>query len=324
MDDFRFMLGEFFAMLSALTYAIGTVSIVKASATGRGDNGALLSIVLTALLSGVLWLSIGSVPVSALAFPAIEAGFGFFVLSGVLSMIIGRATMFRSTVLAGAINSSLFRRLIPVFAAIFAFVLLGETIALPGLIGMVAIVSSLLVIIREKPAEGEQFSKNAAGVSRRLAVPAPVLAGPVNLRAGRAYGIISSASYGAAIAMRKFGMQYIPDPALGTFIGAITGLVWYALGSIFSKRCRSAVAGLFRDTGLWHVVAAVCISAGQTSQFFALRHTGVAVVATIGSMEVFFSVYLAAYVLKTESPPGSRIVWASVLATAGVILVAVS
>lgn len=304
------MLGELFALLSAVAFAIGTVSIAKASTDRRGDNGAFLSIVLTAVFSGILWLATGFAPLSGVPLTIMAAGVGFFVLGGVLSIVIARSLMFKSTVLAGAINNSLFRRLIPVFAAFFAFVLLGETITLVAAVGIAIIVAGLVMVFGEKP------TLNQRGPAVRIA--------PADLRLGRVYGVVSSASYGAAYATRKLGMNYLPDPAFGAFIGAMTGIVWYVFGAIFSPRCRSALAGLFRDTGRWQFIAAASISVGQTSQFFALQHTEVVIVAIIGSLEVFFSMYLAAYVLRTEGRPSARVVLASIVAMAGVVLVAVS
>ena len=73
----------------------------------------------------------------------------------------------------------------------------------------------------------------------------------------------------------------------------------------------------------WQFVAALCISTGQISQFVALSFTGVSQVAVVNSVEVFISAYLAVVVFRTESMPGPLVLAGTLLATAGVVLVAI-
>lgn len=61
---------------------------------------------------------------------------------------------------------------------------------------------------------------------------------------------------------------------------------------------------------------------GQVLLFFALKHAEVAIVALIGTTELFIGAYLAAYLFKSEPPPGVWLIMATVLATLGVVLVA--
>lgn len=299
-------MGPFFALFAATAFAIASAAIAKGSKTGRGDNGAFLSVILTAIASATLWLLLGQ-PLDVLGN---SSGMGVlcFVASGMLATVIGRLALFRSVALAGAIRASLFRRLIPFFAAIFAFIILGETIGWITGAGMAVIIASLVLVlsVRAGPAALE-----------RPATPAP------SVRRGEMFGAVSAASYGASLVARKLGMIHIPDPALGTFIGAVTGLCWYCAAATVSRSYRAVIRDLVRDTGRWQFLAAGVMSLGQLAQFFALMTTDVAVVAIIGSLEVFLGIYIAAYVFRTEPPPGKRILAASVVATIGVVLVAV-
>lgn len=301
------MIGALFALCGALAFALANVAIAKGGAQGHRDNGALLSIILTALVSGGLWCVLGD-PLPA---PGRDAmlGIAFFMTTGILATVIGRLTLFRSVTLAGAINAGLFRRLIPLFAALFAFLILGETIGPLAGLGMAIILASLLMVVSVKA------SKRPAEAADRT-LP--------DVRRGQLFGTLSASSYGASYIARKLGMVHIPDPTLGTFVGAVTGLAWYACAYPFSARYRRAVTGMLRETGRWQFVAALSMSFGQTAQFFALLNADVAVVAIIGSLEVFIGIYLAAYIFRTEAPPSLRVIIASVVATIGVILVAVA
>ncbi len=316
------MTGAGFAFLAALCFGTASAAIAKGSKVKRGDNGALLSIVLTCLLSGVLWFVIGPSYEQGLCTEGLWLGIAIFVVGGVLATVIGRTMMFKSVALAGAINASLFRRLIPLFAALIAFAVLGETIAALAITGMVITVASLMIVLFDRSpqavASGELKLRQPAGEL------GPISSAYSSLRLGQMLGTASAASYGASYVVRKMAMRHLPDPALGAFVGAVTGLVWYLAAALFNKRYRQTFRGLFRDTGRWQFIAAASMSFGQTSQFFALQNADVAVVAIIGSLEVFIGAYLAAYVLRTEAKPNMRIIIASIVATIGVALVAIS
>jgi drug/metabolite transporter (DMT)-like permease len=300
------MTGPLFALLGALAFALANVAIAKGAREGESNNGAFLSILLTTLISGGLWLLFGRTLPTMSA--DVLSGIGFFAASGLLATVMGRLTLFRSVVLSGAINAGLFRRLIPIFASVFAFVILGETIGWLSGAGMAIILASLFLVmsVRERPTGQAVMTKELANTLGR----------------GQMFGTVSAASYGASYVTRKLGMTAIPDPMLGTLIGALTGIVWYASASFVSRRSRSIVVKSLTGVETWQFVAALSMSFGQVAQYFALLHSDVAVVAIIGSLEVFLGIYLAAYVLRTEAPPSRRVVVASIIATIGVVLVA--
>ena len=302
------IIGPLFALFGALAFALANVAIAKGARAGESNNGAFLSILVTAFLSGSLWLLLRpSLPAMSSEF---LAGVGFFAVSGMLATVMGRLTLFRSVVLAGAINAGLFRRLIPVFATLFAFVILGETVGWVAGAGMAIILASLLGVVSVRDdlrGGGEKAERRSRALIH-----------------GRIFGALSAASYGASYSARKLGMSAIPDPIFGTFVGAVTGIVWNAGGSLVSRNYRTVVAMSLSGVEKWQLIAALSMSFGQMAQFFALLHADVAVVAIIGSLEVFLGIYLAAYVFRTEAPPERRIVVASIVATVGVVLVALA
>lgn len=136
---------EIYALPSAASFGVAGAAIAKGAPTAKGDNGVFLSIVLTLVLSGLLWLAFG---INLRKFDggrALLNGIGFFIAAGVLATVFGRLTNYRSLALSGAIRSSLFRRLIPVFSTVLAFMLLGERYSGVVLTGMVLILFSISV-----------------------------------------------------------------------------------------------------------------------------------------------------------------------------------
>lgn len=296
------MLGEALALASAACFGLAGASIARGmrSRTGPGgDNGALLSVIFSAIVAAVLWLARPSSALEDTPAQAWAAAIALFVLAGLLSTVLGRLTLFRSVALSGATRSSLLRRMIPVFAAIFAWVFLAEV---PGLSDLAAMALILMGVLY--------------AVTGRVAHTGPAAAPGMVM--GLGLGLASAGFYGGSYVARKLGMVHVPDAAFGALIGALTGLVWYAVAYVASPQTRKVVRELRLTTDRWHVITASALAAGQTTLFFALAHAEVAIVAVIGATEVFISAILASVVFRTEALPNFRLLAGMILAVAGV------
>lgn len=100
------MLGETLALLAAAAYGCAGVSIVHSKTTAQGDNGVFLSVVITLIASGVLWLGWGTT--SAVTLKSAEGlwAAAFFALAGFASNIFGRQAMYRATEKIGAVRAA--------------------------------------------------------------------------------------------------------------------------------------------------------------------------------------------------------------------------
>ncbi len=300
-------MGEFYALLSAASFGVAGAAVAKGAPEARGDNGIFLSIVLTLSLSFLLWIVFG-IDLDALGDKsAFVIGLSYFAAAGVLATVLGRLTNFRSIALSGAIRSSVFRRMIPVFSTILAVVLLSERYAPLSVAGMILILSSIGLAMWERaPSIG-------SGTWVRSSL---------QLRIGLLFGAVSAFCYALAYVARKLAMDHLPDAAFGAFVGAVTGVIWYLVASSVSTRYRRSLISVFKDAGPWQWLAALGMSFGQILLFFALISAPVAVVAIIGSLEMFVGAYLAAFLFKSEPVPGRTMVLATMIATAGVAMVA--
>lgn len=300
------MIGETIALCSAGFFGLAGAAIAKGAPEARGDNGAFLSIVLTMIFAAVIWGLRGPEAGWPSDGATFAVGIAFFVASGILATVFGRLTNFRAIALSGAIRASLYRRLIPVFSILLAVLILDESYGPVALAGMVLILASMALTLRECPLKALHFAE------------IPVR----QLRRGAIFGATCAFCYAAAYVARKLAMESLPDAAFGAMVGAITGIVWYLAVAPLSARYRDSLTGVFRDAGRWQWVAAASLSMGQVLLFFALKHAEVAIVALIGTTELFIGAYLAAYLFKSEPPPGVWLIMATVLATLGVVMVA--
>ncbi|KZY02210.1 MULTISPECIES: DMT family transporter [unclassified Sulfitobacter] len=295
-------LGAALAVLSALCYAFASVAATKdARANGGRGTAVLLSVLLTAISSGVAWLFVGP-PLPATS-PQLWAGVGAFCLAGLLATVLGRVSFFRSIELAGAIETSLLRRLIPVFATVLATVVLGERLSAQIVAAFALIFAGIAIVwITAPPVAGG--AEGAWGGAARTT--------------GRVLAVVSAASYGGSYVARKLGIAGLPDPLLGTAIGACAGITFYCLAAPVSREFAAQLAAVRRRPTGWQLAAASGISIGQILLFFALVYAGVATVAIIASVEMFFAAWLAGVVFRTERRPGWTFTLASGLAFGGV------
>jgi len=289
--------GESLALLAAVAYGLAGVTIVKGKATARGDNGVFLSVVATAVLTGALWLGWGTVSAADLRSGDSLAPVTIFILAGLFSTVLGRMTMYRATERIGPVAASLLRRLTPVFALPIAFVLLSEIPDAATVAGGVLVVLAALFYLWSPGGD--------PGAARG---------------AGLLLGVGSAGFYAAAYALRSLGLDTLPDAALGTFIGALAGCLWFLVAAGLFRDRAARLRRLVLDRGRWHWLTALALSAGQTLQFFALKSASVVAVATLGTLEVFFSALLIAVVAGARPILPVRLLAAGGLAAAGTAL----
>lgn len=286
--------GESLALLSALCYGLGGAAIGNGARTAQGDNGVFLSICVTVVVSSLVWLIAGASSLGSLNAPALL----WFMLGGIASLAVGRWAMYRSIALIGVLRASLYRRLIPVFSVVVGALLLAQFPELPVFAGGALILAA--VVWGAGPA-GKETTHDT-------------------LR-GHAIALLAAVAYAVAYGVRSLGLEHLPDPALGTCIGALTGVLWFLGKACLQADRQTALHRLVVDRGPWHWLTALSLSAGQTLQFFALACTDIAVVAILGALDTVFTLLLAGYVLRSVPPAGVRLWLACALCLAGTWLV---
>ncbi|NIZ61662.1 EamA family transporter [Sedimentitalea sp. CY04] len=264
------MPGEILVLLSALFYGAASVAIVRGQGGKSHDNGLLLSVILTAVISGFIWQKFGHVGLERFETADGRWGLLIFALAGLFSIVFGRICLYVSTERLGAVRASILRRLTPVFAVPFAFLILGTVPGVRETTGGAIVLTAVLLFF---------------GPAGRL--PSGVLSGYV-------WAVSSAAFYAMAYCLRSLGMESVPDPAFGTFVGALAGLVWLIARACFRSGFRNSIMWSLAQNGPWQWVAALSLSIGQMLQFFALSSASVPVVAVLGTLEVIFAAALAA------------------------------
>ena len=304
-------MGELFALLSAFCFATANITINRGSTLKDADNGAFLSILLTAAIALIaMAVSTGELPPDALN----VRGLLWFAAGGVLTAFIGRVFLFASVQSLGAMRASTIKRLNPFFAVILGVLILDERLGGWMISGMLLIFTSFGFLARDAwrgtaAASGSTMRDRSVTMSSRL----------VDL--GLVYGPISAFAYALGYLARKQGLNYIPDPFYGAAVGAIAGIGAYALASWFIPNYRTSIANSFTRFNVWFYVTGILASFGQLFYFVALNHSTVSRVALVSSIEVFVTIFLSVWIFRTRERLTANVLVAACLGVGGTGLI---
>lgn len=291
------MIGEGLAILAALSYGGAAVSIVQSKPEARADNGVFLSVLVLFGISGGIWLGSGVVPLSALWQPEGLCAIGVFALAGLSANGLARWSMYRATERIGAVPATLLRRLTPIFVLPFAYLLLEQIPDVATLWGGFVILIGVWIYLRPS-------TQPAAG----------------GLSSGVMLGLLSPLAYALAYSLRGLGLNGLPDPALGTFVGAGAAIIWSLARHGLHRSPERGLRYLLMDRSPAHWRTALALSAGQLLQFFALKTSTVATVAVLGTLEVLFSAVFIWLIYGREGVDIKRLFAATLCALSGTAL----
>jgi drug/metabolite transporter (DMT)-like permease len=300
--------GVTFALLSMTLFSIANITVIRGFDGKTRSSGAFLSIVITFVLSLAIWLfqvsRNGWSPVSVTAV-------AWFALAGVLTIFIGRVFLYASIQRLGAVRASAIKRLNPFFSVLLGVLLLGEAVTRPMLAGMILIAIGFAVLVRQslQASSGQADSPSGKGVFHRM------------LNLGYLYGPVSAFAYASGYVARKEGLLILPDAALGTMIGALTGIIVFTATACLLRNYRDDLRQTFTTFNPWLWVAGVMSSLGQICYFVALSYSSISKISLITSMEVFVTIFLSMVIFRSKEKLTFDVIIAGLLGTAGTVFV---
>lgn len=289
-------MGEWLALAAALCFAFGNVTVARGGLRGGDDNGAFLSLLLTAGISASGWLVNSAMHGAE---PITWRGVLWLMAAGVFTGFFGRVFLYASIERLGAMRGSAVKRLGPFFGVLLGVVVLGEQFVGKAVWGALLIAASVLVLVQS------QWRAPPSAASRLL-------------NAGYVYGTLSAAGYALGSLLRKAGMAGAPDPFFGAMVGTLVGAVMFLGASGWNEGYRRAIRATFRRPNPWLYAAGTMSSFGQILNFAALRASPLSTVALVMSMEVFFTIGLSLVFLSERL--NWRVALAAVLGVAGTAL----
>ncbi len=140
-------LGEIMALLGAFCWVGTSISFEKA-----GKEVGSLAVNVIRIVLGFLFLTITSTLTRSMPLPldAPVKSFTFLSLSGFIGMFLGDLFLFEAFVLVGARISMLIMSLAPALTALLAYFLLGETLGIKSILGIIIVLLGVVIVIFQK------------------------------------------------------------------------------------------------------------------------------------------------------------------------------
>jgi drug/metabolite transporter (DMT)-like permease len=272
--------GELIALSVALSW---TVTALCAEVASRRMGSLTLNVIRMclslALLALTLWAFAGS------PFPRYTDAHTWIwlSLSGFVGYVLGDYCLFNSYILIGSRFGQLFMTLAPPSAALAGWCILGETLSLKALAGMIVTMVGIGMSVLHK------------GESHALSLKLPLK--------GILFGIGAGVGQGVGLVLSKVGMNYyeasIPAgadevtemlPFAATFIRAITGAVGFLAVMALRRQWADLRAGL-RDRRAMHMAWWATLTGpfiGVALSLMAVQYTEAGIASTLMALTPVF------------------------------------
>ncbi len=199
-------------------------------------------------------------------------------LSGFVGYVLGDYCLFNSYLLMGSRFGQLFMTLAPAAAALFGFILLGETMSPLAIVGMLITMFGIGLSVLSRGGEHHTLS---------LKLPLK----------GILFGIGAGMGQGIGLVLSKVGMTHYetlittPEaltlmPFSSTFIRAVTGLVGFTLVMLLTGKTRQIVAVSHDRRGMLFALVATLTGPflGVSLSLMATLYTSTGIAQTIMAM----------------------------------------
>jgi drug/metabolite transporter (DMT)-like permease len=295
------VLGEALAVVSLLLFSANVFMVGAATRRLRQDLGFLLALVSNVVCAGVVVLA---QYVLAESMPPFEwDALALFALGGLLTSYLGRWFFFRSVTAIGPTRASALQITNPVFAALAAWVVLGEALPPLALIFGSAVLAGLYMTSR--PA-------GRPTAARLLPGHTPLPIAEVGL------ALLGAAAYGLGNVARGAGVRDWTAPVVGGLIGAAAGLTVHA---IVGRQLRTLASAVRRADSvgrrLW-ILSGFLTIAAQTCLIAATQHIPVAIAVVISAAMPIVVLPISVFFLRRTESVGPATGVGALLVLAGV------
>lgn len=138
------MIGEFSALITAFLWSITSIAFSEAS---RKIGSVYVNV--TRMIFAFLYLSLTLIFIN-IPFNLSITQFGNLMISGFIGLVFGDTFLFNAYRLIGARLSMLVMSTSPAFAALLAFIFLGEKISVIGVIGILITVTGIAIVVLQR------------------------------------------------------------------------------------------------------------------------------------------------------------------------------
>jgi len=294
---FALRLGEFAALVTAVCWTVTALSFEAA-----GNKVGSLAVNLLRLCIAFVFLSVFCLVTRGLPLPldASPRTWLWLSLSGLVGFSLGDLCLFRAFVVIGARISSLLMSMVPPLTALIGWALMGETLSLRNIVGMILVVGGIALVVLERNPGNKQI---------RLSHPVSGILLGLGGAVGQAVGLVFS----------KYGMGSY-NPFAATQIRVIAGIVGFSFLFFLIRAWPRAGAAIRNRRAMFPISLGAFFGPflGVSFSLQAIQHTLVGVDSSIMAI-VPVLIILPAIILFKEKVTFREVVGA-VIAVAGVTL----
>ncbi len=258
---------EVYGLIAALSFGLNAVLVRKALRHTTPATATIsVAAVQTLILSTLLVFDLPAFNLEAIA---------YFIAAGFLAAILGRTFNYMSIEKLGVPVSTSLVGTNPLWAMILGVVFLGEVMTLSTISGSILVVVGVALI--------SGWGKDSNLNLRDMGIP-----------------LASAFFYAASSAVRKIGLNILPESVLGAVVGAMTGLIAYPI--LMRLIGRTNEFKFSRKSAPFLIAGGITTSIAWISMFMATQQGPVGVVSAIIGANPLFGLVLSVVLLKdTES-----------------------
>ena len=318
------MLGGFFALLSAITFALNNASVRRGVLSGSIVQAMAITVplgvplfLIPTLATGSLGAILGFSPEALLALAA----------AGVLHFVGGRYCNFRATKAMGANLVGPLQQISLVLTLVLAILVLGETLTPLRLLGIVLVVLGPMLTMRgdaEKRMHPPRATDQAETSVEKIETgrPAPF---EVNYAEGAIFALLSAVAYGSSPILVRFGLE---SKDLGTSLAG--GLISYGAATLimapvllWPRRVRHLLA-LQPEAAKWFTISGVLVCVSQMFTYMGYAVAPVSVVTPIQRISIVFRIYFGRLLNPRHEVFGGKLYLGTVVSLIGALALSIS
>jgi len=265
---FQSHFGELAALLTAVFWTVTSMSFEAA-----GKRIGSLTVNLLRLYMAFIIYSVYLYFVRGLVFPVDASGHAWVWLSvsGLVGFAIGDLLLFQAFVVVGARISMLIMALVPPITALIGWLILGETLTMTDLAGMIITLTGVVLVVLKRENRRTETKNNKFKFSYPVSGILLAFGGAV----GQAVGLVLS----------KYGMGDY-DAFAASQIRVLAGLIGFTLIFVFMRKWVRLKKGLTNKKGLGFTVLGSIFGPflGVSFSLLAIQYTNTGVASTIMSI----------------------------------------
>jgi drug/metabolite transporter (DMT)-like permease len=302
------VLGAFFAILSAASFALNTAMARRGVISGTPIQGMAVTVPLGVLCLLPFTLVTGEL-LRLPQFPI--AAIGWMAAVGVVHFIIGRYCNFRSNAEAGVNLTAPVVQLQVLVTMVMAVAVLHEPCTALQMIGGALIIAGS-VITQQAPARTAEQEK--AGVPRF--VP--------RYAAGYLFAALAAVSYGSTPVMARFALE-----GTGPATGILGGLISYAAATAVAvlalvlPAIRTNVFAITPSNARWFAASGVFVAAAQAFFFMGVAVAPVMLVMPLLQFSLVFRMLFSTWLNPTHEIVGPLVLAGVAISVAGALTVSI-